>query len=169
MATRGASTAPKEPPKEHTVAGNRHVYHDYFVDETMEAGLVLTGTEVKSVRAGRVNLREAYARIDQGEAWLWNAHISPYDHGNRYNHEPRRTRKLLLHRNEIARLNTTIKKKGYTLVPLRIYFKRNHAKVELGLARGKRLYDKRDAIAERDAQRDVERALRAHAHERYED
>jgi SsrA-binding protein len=161
MATRGTSTAPKEKPHDHTVAGNRRVYHDYFVDETMEAGLVLTGTEVKSVRAGRVNLREAYARIDKGEAWLWNAHISPYDHGNRYNHEPQRTRKLLLHRSEIQRLNTAMKKKGYTLVPVRMYFKRNHAKVELGLARGKKLYDKRDSIAERDAQRDIERAMRS--------
>ncbi len=160
---KGTTTKPpvKDQPSERTVAGNRRVYHDYFIDETIEAGLVLTGTEVKSVRAGRVNLREAYARIEDREAWLWNAHISPYDHGNRYNHEPQRTRKLLLHRNEIARLNATIKKKGYTLVPVRIYFKRNHAKVELGLARGKKLYDKRDSIAERDAQRDVERALRS--------
>jgi SsrA-binding protein len=161
MATKGTSAAPKQQPVYQTVAGNRRVYHDYFIDETMEAGLVLTGTEVKSVRAGRVNLREAYARIDKGEAWLWNAHISPYDHGNRYNHEPQRTRKLLMHRNEIARLNTTMKKKGYTLVPVRIYFKRNHAKVELGLARGKKLYDKRDSIAERDAKRDIERGMRS--------
>ncbi|MDB5077956.1 MAG: smpB [Chloroflexi bacterium] len=161
MATKGSSTAPKQQPVEQTVAGNRRVYHDYFVDETMEAGLVLTGTEVKSVRAGRVNLREAYARIDKGEAWLWNAHISPYDHGNRFNHEPQRTRKLLLHRNEIVRLNTAMKKKGYTLVPVRMYFKRNHAKVELGLARGKKLYDKRDSIAERDSKRDIERAMRS--------
>src|SRR5271165_7193677 len=149
-----AQTRPKpapETPADHTVAGNRRVYHDYFIDETIEAGLVLTGTEVKSVRAGRVNLREAYARIENGEAWLWNAHISPYDHGNRFNHEPQRTRKLLLHRSEISRLNTSIKKKGYTLVPLRMYFRHNVAKVELGLARGKKLYDKRDSIAEHDA------------------
>ena len=163
MATRGTSTAPGEPPAERTVAGNRRVYHDYFIDETMEAGLVLTGTEVKSVRAGRVNLREAYARIDRGEAWLWNAHISPYDYGNRFNHDPQRTRKLLLHRSQISRLNTQMKKKGYTLVPLRIYFSRNVAKVELGLARGKKSFDKRDSMAERDAQRDIERALRIHA------
>jgi SsrA-binding protein len=162
MATKAKSTAPKEAPREATVAGNRRAYHDYFIDETMEAGLVLTGTEVKSVRAGRVNLREAYARIERGEAWLWNAHISPYEHGNRFNHEPQRTRKLLLHRTEISRLNTSMKKKGYTLIPLRMYFKRNHAKVELGLARGKKLYDKRDSLADRDAKRDVERALRTH-------
>jgi SsrA-binding protein len=160
MAIREASTAPKQKPQDPTVAGNRRAYHEYFIDETMEAGLVLTGTEVKSVRAGRVNLREAYARIENGEAWLWNAHISPYEHGSRFNHDPQRTRKLLMHRNEIARLNTTIKKKGYTLVPLRMYFRHNVAKVELGLARGKKLYDKRDSIAERDSKRDIERALR---------
>jgi SsrA-binding protein len=151
----------KEPPREQTVAGNRRVYHDYFIDETIEAGLVLTGTEVKSVRAGHVNLREAYARIDGREVWLYNAHISPYEHGNRFNHDPQRPRKLLLHRNEIMRLNQSIKKKGFTLVPVRIYFTRNHAKVELGLARGKKTYDKRDAIAERDARREIERAVRS--------
>lgn len=160
MATKGSSSAPKEAPREATVAGNRRAYHDYFIDETLEAGLVLTGTEVKSVRDGRVNLREAYARIERGEAWLWNAHISPYAQGNRFNHEPQRTRKLLLHRSEISRLNTTIKKKGYTLVPLRIYFRHNVAKVEIGLARGKKLYDKRDSMAERDANREIERAMR---------
>jgi SsrA-binding protein len=160
MALREASAAPKKTPQDATVAGNRRAYHDYFIDETMEAGLVLTGTEVKSVRAGRVNLREAYARIENGEAFLWNAHISPYENGNRFNHEPQRTRKLLMHRSEISRLNTTIKKKGYTLVPLRMYFRHNVAKVELGLARGKKLYDKRDSIADRDAKRDIERAMR---------
>jgi SsrA-binding protein len=162
MAKKIASSAPSKTPAQATVAGNRRAYHDYFIDETIEAGIVLTGTEVKSVRAGRVNLREAYASINESEAWLWNAHISPYDHGNRFNHEPTRTRKLLLHKGEILRLQNTVKKKGYTLVPVRMYFKRNHAKVELGLARGKKEYDKRDAIAERDAKRDVERALRAH-------
>lgn len=145
------------------MAGNRRVYHEYFIDETYEAGIVLTGTEVKSVRAGLVNLREAFARITDREVYLYNAHISPYAHGNRFNHEPQRVRKLLLHRNEIMRLNQEMKKKGYTLVPVRIYFKRNHAKVELGLARGKKLYDKRDSIAERDAKREMERAVRSHA------
>ena len=168
MATRTIPTAqkpkappPPEPPRQQTVAGNRRVFHDYFVDETIEAGMVLTGTEVKSARAGHVNLREAFARIDQREVWLFNAHISPYEHGNRFNHDPQRPRKLLLHRNEIVRLNQSIKKKGYTLVPVKMYFKRNHAKVELGLARGKKLYDKRDAIAERDAKRDIDRELRS--------
>jgi len=168
MATRTVPTAqkpkappPPEPPRQQTVAGNRRVFHDYFVDETIEAGMVLTGTEVKSARAGHVNLREAFARIDQREVWLFNAHISPYEHGNRFNHDPQRPRKLLLHRNEIVRLNQSIKKKGYTLVPVKMYFKRNHAKVELGLARGKKLYDKRDAIAERDAKREIEREMRS--------
>jgi len=167
MATRTIPTAqkpkapPQEPPPQRTVAGNRRVFHDYFVDETIEAGMVLTGTEVKSLRAGHVNLREAFARIDQREVWLFNAHISPYEHGNRFNHDPQRPRKLLLHRNEIVRLNQSIKKKGYTLVPVKMYFKRNHAKVELGLARGKKLYDKRDAIAERDAKREIEREMRS--------
>lgn len=164
MATR-ASTPAKHSDHDHgpelTVAGNRRAYHDYFVDETFEVGIVLTGTEVKSVRAGHVNLREAYARIDNREVWLYNAHISPYDFGNRYNHDPQRPRKLLLHRNEITRLNQTVKKRGATLVPLRMYFKNNHAKVELGLARGKKLYDKRDSIAERDAKREIDRALRS--------
>ena len=167
MAKKAVATADKnkpaapEPPREQTVAGNRRAFHDYFIDETIEAGLVLTGTEVKSVRAGHVNLREAYARIDNREVWLFNAHISPYTHGNRYNHDPIRPRKLLLHRNQITRLKQTVQKKGMTLVPIRVYFTRNHAKVELGLARGKKLYDKRDSIAERDAKRDVERALRS--------
>lgn len=167
MTKKAVATAPKskppavEQPREQTVAGNRKAFHDYFVDETIEAGLVLTGTEVKSVRAGHVNLRDAFARVDNREIWLYNAHISPYTHGNRFNHEPRRPRKLLLHRNEILRLQQSVQKKGITLVPLRLYFKRNHAKVELGLARGKKLYDKRDSIAERDAQREIERAMRS--------
>lgn len=166
MAKKTQSPAPAKAPTEVTVAGNRRAYHDYFIDETIEAGLVLTGTEVKSVRAGHVSLREAYASIEEREAWLWNAHISPYEQGNRFNHEPQRTRKLLLHRSEIIRLRNSVKKKGYTLVPVRMYFKRNHAKIELGLARGKKLYDKRDALAERDARRDVERALSGRHQER---
>jgi SsrA-binding protein len=156
-----AAPAPAPNDTEQTVAGNRRAFHDYFIDETIEAGLVLTGTEVKSVREGRVNLREAYARVQGREIWLYNAHISPYHHGNRFNHDPQRPRKLLLHRNEILRLDQGVKKKGATLIPLRIYFIHNHAKVELGLARGKKLYDKRESIAERDAQREIDRALRA--------
>jgi SsrA-binding protein len=142
----------------HLVTTNRAAYHDYFIDETVEAGIALTGTEVKSLRAGRVNLRGAYARIKNGEIWLEGAHVSEYEQGTYMNHEPTRTRKLLLHRREIDRLETRISAKGLTLVPLKLYFKHNHVKVELGLARGKKLYDKREAIQERDVQREIARA-----------
>ncbi len=143
------------------VALNRRATHDYFVDERIEAGLVLTGTEIKSIREGRVNLREGYARIVGDEGWLVGVHIAPYEQGNRYNHEPLRDRKLLLHRDEIASLIGKVKQKGYTLIPLQLYLKHGKAKVELGLARGKRQYDKREAIAKREAQREIERHARA--------
>lgn len=142
------------------VASNRRAYHDYFIDDKIEAGLVLTGTEIKSIREGRVNLREGYVRIADGEAWLVNVHIAPYEHGNRYNHEPTRDRKLLLHRNEIDSLVGRVRQRGYTIVPLQLYLKHGKAKVELGLARGKKQYDKRSAIAERDARREIERHMR---------
>ena len=142
------------------VATNRKAYHDYEIEETHEAGIALQGTEVKSLRAGRANLRDSYARIAGGEVYLHNTHISEYSHGNIANHEPRRMRKLLMHKAEIRRLTGKVQEKGLTLVPLRIYFKGNVAKVELALARGKISYDKRRAIAERDANRDMERALR---------
>lgn len=142
------------------VASNRRAYHDYFIDDTIEAGLVLTGTEIKSIREGRVNLRDGYVRIADGEAWLTNVHIAPYEQGNRYNHEPLRDRKLLLHRDEIDSLVGRARQRGYTIIPLQLYLKRGRAKVELGLARGKKQYDKRAAIAEREARRDIERALR---------
>lgn len=142
------------------VAVNRRAFHDYFVDEKYEAGMMLTGTEIKSVRNGRANLRDGYVRIDNGEAWLENVHISPYAQGNLMNQEPLRSRKLLLHRKEISSLIGKVKQKGYTLIPLRIYIARNRAKVEIGLARGKRQYDKRAAIAEREAKREIARAVR---------
>ncbi|MCX7779792.1 MAG: SsrA-binding protein SmpB [Negativicutes bacterium] len=142
------------------VAENRKARHDYHIHETYEAGMVLTGTEVKSLRAGRANLKDSYARVDNGELMLHNMHISPYEQGNRFNHEPLRTRKLLMHRYEINKLIGKTKEKGYTLVPLKLYFTRGKAKLELGLASGKHSYDKRDALAERDAKRDMERALR---------
>ena len=142
------------------VASNRRAFHDYFIDERYEAGVVLTGTEVKSVRRGRVNLRDGFVRIDGREAWLENVHISRYEEGNAMNHEPMRRRKLLLHSAEIATLIGKVRQRGYTLVPLRLYFSRNHAKVEVGLARGKRQYDKREAIADRDAKREMARAMR---------
>jgi len=146
--------------KERDVAVNRRAYHDYFIDEKMEAGIMLTGSEVKSVRNGRTNLRDGFVRIDGNEAWLENVHISPYAQANLMNHEPMRPRKLLLHRKEIASLIGKVRQKGYTLIPLRVYFARNRAKVEVGLARGKKQYDKREAIAERDAKRDIARAMR---------
>ena len=150
----------KKEERDRDVAVNRRAYHDYFVDEKYEAGVVLTGSEVKSLRAGRCNLRDGFVRIDGHEAWLENVHISPYAEANLMNHEPMRPRKLLLHRKQIATLIGKVKQKGYTLIPLRVYFSRNHAKVEVGLARGKREYDKREAIAERDAKREIARAMR---------
>ncbi|HET7677335.1 MAG TPA: SsrA-binding protein SmpB [Candidatus Limnocylindrales bacterium] len=145
---------------EQTVAVNRRARHDYSIDETFEAGLVLTGTEIKSVRAGKVNLRDAYARIERGEAWLIGADIAVWPGGNRMNHEPKRTRKLLLHRAQIDELLGKTRAKGLTVVPLRLYITgRGHAKLELGLARGKQLHDRRRDIAERDARRDLDREL----------
>lgn len=143
-----------------TVALNRKARHNYTITDTFEAGLVLTGTEIKSVRAGNVNISDAYARIERGEAWLLGAHIAPFEQGNRYNHEPRRDRKLLLHRTQIDQLIGRAAAKGLTVVPLRLYISdRGRAKVELGLARGKQLHDRRRDIAERQSKRDVEREM----------
>lgn len=142
------------------VAQNKKARHDYHIEETYEAGLVLTGTEIKSVRAGKVNLRDSYARIKDGEVFLLNMHISPYEQGNRFNHDPLRTRKLLLHKREINKLIGLTKEKGYTLVPLKIYLKNGLAKVDLAVAKGKKLYDKRESMKKRDAQREIERAFR---------
>ena len=142
------------------IATNRRAFHDYFIDEKHEAGIALTGTEVKSLRAGKANLRDGFVRLDGHEAWLENVHISPYTQGGYVNHEPMRPRKLLLHRREIATLIGKTRQKGFTLIPLRMYFSGNHAKVEIGLARGKRQYDKRVALAEADAKREMERAMR---------
>jgi SsrA-binding protein len=141
-------------------ATNRKAFHDYHILENVEAGLVLTGTEVKSIRAGKVQLREGYAKVDKGEAWLHNTHVATYDQGNRYNHEPTRVRKLLLHRGQIGRLEGKARQDGLTLIPLKLYDKKGHIKLELGLARGKRQYDKRVALAERESRRDIERAIR---------
>src|SRR5487761_618065 len=150
----------KKDEKARDVAVNRRAYHDYFIDDKLEAGIMLTGTEVKSVRNGRTNLRDGFVRVDGREAWLENVHISPHAQANLMNAEPMRPRKLLLHRKEIATLIGKVRQKGYTLIPLRVYFSRNHAKVEVGLCRGKREYDKRQVIAERDAKREIERAMR---------
>jgi len=137
----------------HVVANNRKAYHDFFIDETYEAGLVLMGTEVKSLREGRVQLRDSYAEMKEGELYLVGVHISPYMQGNIWNHDPLRRRKLLLHRKELNRLAGKVKERGYALVPTKIYFKNGLAKVEIGLARGKKQYDKRADLAKRDAQR----------------
>jgi len=147
-----------------TIAVNRKARHDYTIEDTLEAGLVLRGTEIKSVRAGRVNLGESYARIDRGEAWLVGVHIAPWESsGVRFNHVPKRDRKLLLHRVQIDQLMGKTKSKGLTLVPLSLYIDdRGHAKIQLGLARGKQLHDRRHDIAERDARRDMERQLADH-------
>lgn len=142
------------------IATNRRARHEYEIEEIYEAGVVLTGTEVKSLRAGRASIQEAFARVEQDEVWLYHMHIPPYEAGNIFNHDPLRRRKLLLHRSQIRRLFGRAQQKGYTLVPLRLYFRRGVAKVELGIARGKRQYDKRAAIARREAERQVQRALR---------
>ncbi len=142
------------------VATNPKAFHDYFIEDTYEAGIALTGSEIKSVRAGRVNLRDSFVLIKDGEAWLINAHIAPYKQAGRQNHDPRRPRKLLLHRYQINRLMGRVQEKGYTIVPLKMYLKGRWAKVEIALAKGKKLYDKRRAIAERDAERQIRRALR---------
>jgi SsrA-binding protein len=141
-------------------AQNRRARHDYLIEDTLEAGLVLQGSEVKVLRTGQASIAEAYADAQAGELFLVNANIPEYKAANRFSHQPRRPRKLLLHRKEISSLIGKVKQKGYTLIPLRLYFARNHAKVEVGLARGKREYDKREAIAEREAKREIARAVR---------
>jgi len=145
---------------ERIVATNKKAYHDYFIQETYEAGISLLGTEVKSLRQGKVSLRDSYVIIRDNEAFLLNCHISPYTHGNIQNHDPLRTRKLLLHRKEINRLFGALTQKGLTIIPLKVYFKDGKAKVEIGLAKGKRKYEKREAIKRKEARREVERYLR---------
>lgn len=143
------------------VVNNRKARHGYFIEETYEAGLALTGTEVKSLRLGRANLQDSFARVENGEVFLYNMHISPYEQGNRFNHDPKRVRKLLMHKSEIRRLIGKTQEKGLTLIPLKVYFNpRGLAKLELALARGKKLYDKRQSMAERDAKREMAKALR---------
>ncbi|MBC9784293.1 SsrA-binding protein SmpB [Heliobacterium chlorum] len=139
---------------------NRRARHDYHIEESYEAGMALTGTEIKSLRQGKGNIKDAFARVENGEVLLYNMHISPFEQGNRYNHEPRRTRKLLLNKSEIRKLAAAVQQKGLTLVPLKVYLKRGLAKLELAIARGKKLYDKREDIAKRDAQREISRAVR---------
>ena len=156
MATKKSAAA-----GEQSICVNRQARHNYFIEEIYEAGLVLVGSEVKSLRDGKANLKDGFARIQKGEAFLINVHISPYSGANQFNHEPTRTRKLLLRAREIERLTGKTKERGFTLVPLRMYFKNGRAKVELGLARGKKLYDKRDTLRRKEAQREVERSIKA--------
>lgn len=161
MATKTDAKATKEERRaDRVVTSNRRAFHEYFIVDTIETGIVLSGTEIKSVRAGKISISEAYVRIDHGELWLVGATISPYSHGSYTNHDPARRRKLLAHKDEIAALKKEIEQKGMTIVPLRVLLKKGKAKVDIGVARGKKLYDKRATSAERDAGRDILRAIR---------
>lgn len=155
------ATAKKRDAAAGVLANNRHARHEYQILDTLEAGIELVGTEVKALRGGRTQLREGYVRIENGEAWLIQVHISPYEQGNVHNHDPERRRRLLLHKREIEYLAGRVQRDGLTLVPLRLYTKGNRIKLEIGLARGKKLWDKRQSIAERDARREAERVTRA--------
>jgi SsrA-binding protein len=150
---------------EKLICNNKKAYHDYFIEEKFEAGMVLRGTEVKSLRNGKANLNDSFALIKNGEAFLHNLHISPYDYGNRENHDPDRMRKLLLHKREIIKLYARIREQGYSFIPLRIYFKDGLVKVELGMAKGKKLYDKREDMKEKDHKRDMAQALKQRGRE----
>lgn len=152
--------AKKSSPKDKPLAQNKKASHDYHILDTIEAGIVLTGTEIKSIRAARINLKDGFAQIKNGEAWLMNVHISLYDQGNQFNHDPLRNRKLLLHKKQINQLAGEISKKGVTLVPLKVYIKKGFAKVLLGLAQGKHDYDKRESIKKRDQEREIRRTLK---------
>ncbi len=142
------------------IAQNRKAFHDYFIEEKLECGVALFGTEVKSIRQGKVNLKESWAQIRKGEVWVEGMHISPYEQGNIYNRDPLRPKKLLLHRSEIRKLDSQVMRQGFTLVPLEMYLKDGKVKVQLGLCKGKQLHDKRDSMAQRDSQREIQRALR---------
>ncbi len=152
--------AEKKHPGTKIIAQNKKAWHDYFVDEKYEAGIALTGTEVKSLRAGGVNLKDSYCHIENGEIFVIGMHISPYEHGNIFNRDPLRERKLLMHKKEILKLHGLLTQKGLTLVPLSLYFSGSHVKVELGLCRGKKLYDKRDSIAKAESDREIERRMK---------
>ncbi|AXN38695.1 SsrA-binding protein SmpB [Peribacillus butanolivorans] len=142
------------------LAQNKKAFHDFFIEDTFEAGIVLQGTEIKSIRAGKANLKDSFAKIENGELYLHNMHVSPYEQGNRYNHDPLRTRKLLLHKKEINKLIGETKETGYTIVPLKMYLKNGFAKVLIGLGKGKKQYDKREDLKKKEAKRDIERAFR---------
>jgi SsrA-binding protein len=160
MAKKNAGSTKESPNGNRVVTQNRRAFHEYFIEEQLETGIVLSGTEIKSVREGKATITEAYVRVDNGELWLIGAHITPYTHGSYTNHDPDRPRKLLAHRRQIEDLQEAINQKGLTLVPLRIKLIRGRAKVDIGVAKGKKLYDKRQASAERDANRQIDRAMR---------
>ena len=142
------------------IANNKKAYHDYFIEETYETGVALHGTEVKAIRMGKCSIKESFVRIENGEVFVYGMHVSPYEKGNIFNKDPLRVKKLLMHRQEINKLDGKIREKGYTLVPLQVYFKNGKVKVEIGLARGKKLYDKRESIAKKDARRETEREFK---------
>ncbi|MHB0858060.1 MAG: SsrA-binding protein SmpB [Anaerolineae bacterium] len=164
MAKSSKSTIDAQRGGDRTISVNRKAYHEYFIDETVEAGIVLVGSEIKSIRAGQVNLRDSFVVIRDGEAWLVGSHIAGYAQASYQDHDPRRDRKLLLHRKEILRMRVRVEQKGNTLIPLKLYLKNSRAKVELGLARGKHTYDKREAIAKRETDRDIQRTLKEAYH-----
>ena len=164
MATKTDAKATKQERRaDRVVTTNRRAFHEYFIVERIETGIVLSGTEIKSIREGKISITEAYARIDDGELWLVGARVSPYSHGSYTNHDPDRPRKLLAHRSQIQELRSAIEQRGMTIVPLRVILKQGKAKVELGVARGKKLYDKRATEADREANRDIQRELRERA------
>lgn len=155
------SMAKKKKTSPGTLAVNRRACHDFNIESTIEAGIVLKGTEIKSIRRGSANLKDSYAQVKKGEMWLQNMHIAPYEEGNQFNHDPRRSRKLLLHQREINKIGEQTREVGYSIVPLKLYLKRGNCKVLLGIARGKKKYDKRQALKEKAMKRDVDRALKA--------
>ncbi|MCC6730773.1 MAG: SsrA-binding protein SmpB [Chthonomonadales bacterium] len=159
--TRPSPQTERDPNARRTVLTNRRARHEYEILDTIDAGIELRGTEVKSIRAGQVDIQDAYARIENGQVWLHNMHVRPYEHGSHWNEEPRRPRRLLLHRREIGQLRVRVEHKGLSLVPLSLFFQRGYAKLEIGLGRGKRLYDRREAIARRDEERQRQRDLAA--------
>ena len=163
---RTPAPASSAPPRIQLISSNRRAAHDYHLLDRFEAGVALVGTEVKSLRQKAANLQDAYGAIENEEVFLYNCHIAPYEQGNRFNHEPRRKRRLLMHKREIIRLKSKSVEKGLTLIPTRLYFKDGHVKVELALARGKKLYDKRADVAKRDADREVDRVLRGRGNQR---
>src|SRR5271156_2610005 len=160
MSVPGKTKNTEEPAQIKVVADNRRARHEYEILETIEVGLALSGTEVKAIRQGKANLQDSFARIEDNEIWLYRCHISPYDFGNRFNHDPLRKRRLLMHRRQINKLKAQTQEKGLSLIPLKLYFKGNWAKIDLALARGKQLYDKRQAIAKRENQRQIERIIK---------